>query len=470
MHNTESLRLQGAIWALLLQNVSAWWLWGETSIPDEVPPLNFSVLVGEEAGREWLQGAEARSGDSTAALEGVQLAEGRRSPNIPPRWNSSTCMESWGVPELQTEVDPGGYLLFSEGREQLGNNRFLLSDGLVIARALNRTLVEFPMQHSRISTPDADLGSCDYFDCERLCSYHRILDLWAFRALLRDRLLSTEDFLTVLSAEWEQTLLPRLVTAGNITSFFEEYDQWQVIAMKMAWKSALRREPVDLLRPNPFYLDLVGQLIEAQEGWKDGGFLSVQWRTETSTGNLTECYGLHVRSAVEERRLSLGFSRSQVFFNTDLVGETSTTYNATVVSANSGVVVAIRGDYPVAMDNTVYDILNDEQDAGVKAIISGLICASADFLLTSSFNGTGSNECQKPHSKYIDLVTDWRLDVVGKDLSSIGQMLPLTELEEGGGDGEPLALLVLLAGLVALAAVLVWDQRVIGRPRSKKVP
>lgn len=47
---------------------------------------------------------------------GVQEAGGRRSPNIPPRWDSSICMESWGVPELQTEVDPGGYLLFSEGR------------------------------------------------------------------------------------------------------------------------------------------------------------------------------------------------------------------------------------------------------------------------------------------------------------------------------------------------------------------
>ena len=55
-------------------------------------------------------------------------------------------------------------------REQLGNNRFLLSDGLVIARALNRTLVEFPMQDSRIATTDAELGSCDYWDCERLCS------------------------------------------------------------------------------------------------------------------------------------------------------------------------------------------------------------------------------------------------------------------------------------------------------------
>lgn len=55
-------------------------------------------------------------------------------------------------------------------REQLGNNRFLLSDGLVIARALNRTLVEYPMQHSRIATADAELGLCDYWDCDSLCS------------------------------------------------------------------------------------------------------------------------------------------------------------------------------------------------------------------------------------------------------------------------------------------------------------
>lgn len=39
----------------------------------------------------------------------------------------------------------------------------------------------------------------------------------------------------------------------------------QVIVMKMAWKSALRREPIDLLKPNPFYLDLVGRLIDAQK-------------------------------------------------------------------------------------------------------------------------------------------------------------------------------------------------------------
>lgn len=38
--------------------------------------------------------------------------------------------------------------------------------------------------------------------------------------------------------------------------------------MKMAWKSGLRREPVDLLRPNPYYLDLVQSLLGAQKAWK----------------------------------------------------------------------------------------------------------------------------------------------------------------------------------------------------------
>lgn len=52
----------------------------------------------------------------------------------------------------------------------MGNNRILISDGLVIAKALNRTLVEFPVKDSRIHTPDAQLGFCDYWDCDKLCS------------------------------------------------------------------------------------------------------------------------------------------------------------------------------------------------------------------------------------------------------------------------------------------------------------
>lgn len=42
--------------------------------------------------------------------------------------------------------------------------------------------------------------------------------------------------------------------------------------------------------------------------------------------------------------------------------------------------------------------------------MSGLVSASSKLLLSSSFNQTGDAECQKPHSKYIDLIAEWRLD------------------------------------------------------------
>lgn len=78
--------------------------------------------------------------------------------------HSLFCVSAWLAPQLlPARPSPAC-------REQLGNNRFLLSDGLVIARALNRTLVEFPMQDSRIATADAELRSCGYWDCEGLCS------------------------------------------------------------------------------------------------------------------------------------------------------------------------------------------------------------------------------------------------------------------------------------------------------------
>lgn len=57
--------------------------------------------------------------------------------------------------------------------------------------------------------------------------YHRILDLWTFRSMLESGVVSFGDFLTVLSADKEQDLLRSLVTAGNITDFFVDYDQWE---------------------------------------------------------------------------------------------------------------------------------------------------------------------------------------------------------------------------------------------------
>lgn len=87
-------------------------------------------------------------------------------------------------------------------------------------------------------------------------------------------------------------------------------------------------------------------------------------------------------------------------------------------------------------------------------MISGMISASAGFLLSSSFNGSGSDECQKPHSKYIDLVAEWRLQVVGKNLSSIGRMLP--GLEQAGGGESPAGLFLFVGSIVVV--VLVWAE------------
>lgn len=39
----------------------------------------------------------------------------------------------------------------------------------------------------------------------------------------------------------------------------------QVIELRMAWKSRWRREPIDLLTPNPFYLGLVRRLLDEQK-------------------------------------------------------------------------------------------------------------------------------------------------------------------------------------------------------------
>lgn len=72
----------------------------------------------------------------------------------------------------------------------------------------------------------------------------------------------------------------------------------------------------------------------------------------------------------------------------------------------------------------------ESQDAGVKAMISGLVSASAGFLLSSSFNGSGDNQCQKPHSKYIDLIAEWRLELLWRDPQSIGELFPAVDGDE----------------------------------------
>lgn len=108
-------------------------------------------------------------------------------------------------------------------------------------------------------------------------------------------------------------------------------------------------------------------------------------------------------------------------------------------------------------------------------MISGMVSASSSFLLSSSFNGSGSSDCQKPHSKYIDLVVEWRLDVIGKNRTSVGQMLPTPpEVVEPAETGRGSRLALFLAGFVAVVALASVRGKssggVVGRLRSKKMP
>lgn len=87
-----------------------WSSWGVSTPPEDddddvyPPPLNITLLVGEDAGREWFDASDVRS------------EERRRSPATPKPWSSSECMAQWGMAELQRKPDPRGYLVFTEGR------------------------------------------------------------------------------------------------------------------------------------------------------------------------------------------------------------------------------------------------------------------------------------------------------------------------------------------------------------------
>lgn len=75
--NRRNVTTSNRSMSVLLRDGSAlaWWPWMEPSIPEEPLPLtfNFTVHLGEEAGREWLEGAMAWESDLLATEEGKQL-------------------------------------------------------------------------------------------------------------------------------------------------------------------------------------------------------------------------------------------------------------------------------------------------------------------------------------------------------------------------------------------------------------
>lgn len=50
--------------------------------------------------------------------------------------------------KLYLAPPPFLFLLIKTSREQLANNRFLVADGIFVAKALNRTFVEYPVKDS----------------------------------------------------------------------------------------------------------------------------------------------------------------------------------------------------------------------------------------------------------------------------------------------------------------------------------
>lgn len=99
-----------------IQDASAWhirdlftWLWEQPPELDKSPRADAHVYditeaYGNDVGSEWLNGSF------------VDTSEKQRPEGTPERWNSSSCMSRWNMADLQDDVDPKGYLVFSEGR------------------------------------------------------------------------------------------------------------------------------------------------------------------------------------------------------------------------------------------------------------------------------------------------------------------------------------------------------------------
>eukprot|EP00752_Nemacystus_decipiens_P010638 g9475.t1 len=367
--------------------------------------------------------------DEASTAGAVELSLTEETMATPPAWDSSLCMAHWGRPELQNEPDPDGYVIYVNGREQLGGNKYLVSDGIFMAKTLGRTFVEYPVKDARVAPfEEASLGLGAYWDLSELCMYHRILDLRRFRDMVADGTIPPESFATIKSDPHE-FLLSHATDETAMRNLFEEYQDTQVIVLQATWKSGNSRDALQYLRPNPFYMGVVRMLLKQQEGWETGKFVAVQWRTELSDGDLTACYQ-EVKAVIEEQRIRLGYGTHQVLFNTDLYGKTSGTYKPNQQAAGAAVLDLIDQDYPVALKNKLHQFFAEIDDSGVRAFAGGLAVASSEIMIGSSLNHPGTKavpearRCQKPYSGYITLITQWRDEILHKPGDTVIRIFP----------------------------------------------
>ncbi|CAM9316031.1 unnamed protein product, partial [Ascophyllum nodosum] len=245
-------------------------------------------------------------------------------------------------------------------REQLGGNKYLLADGMFIAKMLDRTLVEFPVKDARISAANSTMGLGAYWNLLAMCMTHRILDIRAFRRLVETGVLTADDFVTIETHKQAITT-HHFRHRDNVLKYFEDELHYKVIVMEGTWKSTIHRRNLMYLSPNPFFLGVSRMLTIGQEvsEFRNGEFIAVQWRTETATGNISACYD-EVQAVIEKNRMALGYTRDQVLFSTDMYGSTSGTYKSSAKNAVGGEAIRkIRQDYPKALDNRLHDFFNE---------------------------------------------------------------------------------------------------------------
>ncbi|CAM9984633.1 unnamed protein product [Discosporangium mesarthrocarpum] len=139
--------------------ISPYWCLGLDHALDILSPLVTEFSPTDE---KWTLSINERGG--------LAANESTKDEYMPPRWDSTKCLERWNMSHLMREVDPNGYYFVTHSREQLGGVMPVLADAMFMARSLNRTLVELPVSQAMVKgASDWTYGINAYWDMDTLC-------------------------------------------------------------------------------------------------------------------------------------------------------------------------------------------------------------------------------------------------------------------------------------------------------------
>ncbi|CAM9405431.1 unnamed protein product [Discosporangium mesarthrocarpum] len=374
-----------------------------------------------------------------------------RTDFVPPTWNSTDCMKQNGHPHLQFEVDHSGYLLLGRARGLLGEMRWTVENILGMAKALNRTLVEPAVWNSMVISmdyPDAR-GISSYWDMDALCSRgYRILDLQAFQEMIQGGLIKREDALSVsdMNTKKENAIHANFHREEDVREYFKmlKIDNYPVLVLERLWPVRKPSVDISMVQPNPYHLASAQKLLEEQ-GWSPGNFISVQWMTERSRGDLRDCYHRYIKKAIEGAHKMVN-EPLPVFVNNDIFKGNSEGYHHSKGQPESvrfQVLKELHDDW-VEEGDVLVTTLAQIKDSGIRGIVAGLVVANSRMILVSSQvprisddgpwetvlvgehpgYGYTRSQCEKLESKHIDSILDWRLQVKNGDSRGVYDLFP----------------------------------------------